>query len=268
MDRRDMKDMNQPNSFPGDPVPLYNTEYYMPEYKTGEYGDWRISIMGLGHDYGYTTGARMIHNVPTLMRRDKNRDNKWETWMSLTLHEIESQELGVRYGFGHTVVMGLGLGWLAANAALNPRVTKVTVIEIDPLVIDLVNTSRSLDGLSEDARNKITIICEDALKWESNAKVDFLYVDIWKTMNEESVLSDVRMMQENLSASTVYYWGQELTIYNEIIDLKAGDQVSYDSIEDVVNNKFNLPLLIPKDIDYPEMINKVVENRKKRRLKI
>ncbi|OQB96252.1 MAG: hypothetical protein BWX86_00876 [Verrucomicrobia bacterium ADurb.Bin122] len=38
--------------------------------------------------------------------------------MSLSVHEIESQELGCRHAFGTTVVMGLGMGWIALNAAL------------------------------------------------------------------------------------------------------------------------------------------------------
>ena len=260
--------MNQPDSSPGNLPSLYHTDYYMPVYKAGEYGDWRVSIMGLGHDYGYTGGVQIIQNVPILMRRDKDNKDKWLTWMSLTPHEIESQELGAIYGYGHVVIMGLGLGWVAANAALNPKVTKVTVVELDTLVIDMINTSGSLNGLPDDIKNKITIVHEDALKWKSDIKVDFLYVDIWRTLNEESVMSDVSIMQNNLHADVIYYWGQELTIYNEIIKADADNQITYDSIEEVVNSAFKLPLLIPKEFDYPEMIRKVIENRKKRGMKI
>ena len=32
---------------------------------------------------------------------------------------------------GHVVVMGLGMGWAAANAALHPAVSQVTVVEFD-----------------------------------------------------------------------------------------------------------------------------------------
>lgn len=259
--------MNQSKSSPDNLAQVYETKHFMPDYKPGEYGDWRLSIMGLGHDYGYTTGVWMVANVPILSRRNKNLKHEWESWMSLTPHEIESQELGVKYGFGHVVVMGLGLGWLAANAALNPKVTKVTIIELDPSVIELFNNLGSLKGLSDDIKNKITIICADALKWKSEINVDFLYVDIWKNLNEDSALNDVRIIQNNLNATVIYYWGQELTIYDEVKNRNDIKKISYETIEHIVTKKFNLPLLIPKDMDYPQMIEKVVENRKKRGLK-
>ncbi len=49
--------MNQSKSSPGNLAQLYETKHFMPECKAGEYGDWRFSIMGLGHDYAYTTGV-------------------------------------------------------------------------------------------------------------------------------------------------------------------------------------------------------------------
>ena len=60
--------MNQSKSSPGNFAPFYETKYFMPEYKAGEYGDWRLSIMGLGHDYGYTTGVWMVIKVSLLFR--------------------------------------------------------------------------------------------------------------------------------------------------------------------------------------------------------
>ena len=257
--------MNQPDNAPGILPPVYQTHYYMPVYRAGDYGDWRVSIMGMGHDYGYVSGVQLIQNVPILTRRD---NDQWLTWMSLTPHEVESQELGAKYGYGHVVIMGLGLGWVAANAALNPKVTKVTVVELDPLVIEMINTSGSLDGLPEEIRNKITIVNEDALKWKCDTKVDFLYVDIWRTLNEESVIGDVRAMQNNLHADVIYYWGQEITIYNEIMNSDSNIDITYESIDSVINSNFKFPLLIPKDFDYPGMIRTVIENRKKRGMKV
>lgn len=61
----------------------------------------------------------------------------WEMWMSLTPHETESQSLGNRYARGTTAIMGLGMGWIAANAALNPKVNRVLIAERDTDVIRL-----------------------------------------------------------------------------------------------------------------------------------
>ncbi len=262
--------MNQPsNNHSNNLAPLYVSDFYLPKYKPGEYGDWRISIMGLGHDHGYTTGVWMVSDVPILLKRNKNLAEQWESWMALTPHEIESQELGIKYSFGHVVVMGLGLGWFAINAALSAKVTKVTVVEMDSSVIDLFNESCVLSELKEETINKITIVCDDALKWKTNNKVDFIYADIWRTLNEETALNDVRTMQNNLNANLIYYWGQELTIYNELNRNGSFEKnLSNESIEHAVTKIFELPLLIPQETDYAEMIQKVIDNRIKRGMKI
>ena len=65
--------------------------------------------------------------------------------MSLTPHEIESQELGFLHASENVVIMGLGMGWIAANSALNPKVTQVTVVERDPDVIRLFHDSGASD---------------------------------------------------------------------------------------------------------------------------
>ena len=114
---------------------LWTTNLFMPRYRAGEIGHWRINPGGqLVHDWGYYTGPCLVEMLPSLARKVKSKQNVdwWENWMSLTPHEIESQELGCRHAVEHTVIMGLGMGWMAANVALNPNVTKVTVVERDP----------------------------------------------------------------------------------------------------------------------------------------
>lgn len=66
--------------------------------------------------------------------------------------------MGRRYAFGHTVVMGLGMGWIAINAALNPSVSRVTVIELDQEVIEFFSLSGISDNLHEAVKNKITVV--------------------------------------------------------------------------------------------------------------
>ncbi len=101
--------------------------------------------------------------------------------MSLTPHEIESQELGCRHAFEHTVIMGLGMGWMAANVALNPNVTKVSVVEQEPNVNKLCEDSGAFESLLESARGKISIINADALEWclAITDTVNLLCADIW-----------------------------------------------------------------------------------------
>ena len=160
-------------------LPLFATDLYMPEYKEGEIGNWRITQSQFGMDHGYFSGTWAVHNMPALLRNSKDGSTGWATWMSLSPHEIESQELGCRYAHGHTVIMGLGMGWIAINAALNPAVKSVTVVEYDPEVIDLFGQSGASGGLPATILDKISIVEADALNWHPEHRIDFLYADIW-----------------------------------------------------------------------------------------
>src|SRR4030065_2925731 len=95
--------------------------------------------------------------------------------MSISPSELESQELGCRYAFGHTVIMGLGMGWIAINAALKPTVSHVTVVELDLEVIELFSLSGAADTMPEAIKNKITIVNANALEWMVNDNFYFLY---------------------------------------------------------------------------------------------
>lgn len=108
-------------------VTLFQMPWHQPAYLVGQIGPWRIVHGGVGLDRGYYSGTCLSVGSPALLRR--NAAGGWDTWMSMSPYEVESQELACRYAYGHTVVMGLGMGWVAANIALNPAVTKVTVVE-------------------------------------------------------------------------------------------------------------------------------------------
>lgn len=252
---------------------LWTTDLFIPQYRAGEIDDWRIGVGGqLVHDWGYFAGPCLLEMLPSLERRVRGRGgepDRWETWMSLTPHEIESQELGCRYAFGHTVIMGLGMGWSAANTALNSAVEQVTVIELDPGVIELFSRSGALDSLPEWARRKVVIVQADAGHWTppSEQTIDFLFVDIWLHLLEPGTIAQVRRMQANVQAATVYFWGQELAIFRvaELPDLEAA--LTEEMVEQAIS-RIRLPLLAPKDRDYPALIERAARNRSRRGLRI
>ena len=257
---------------------LWTTDAFVPRYRPGEYGRWRISPGGpLVHDRGYHSGPCMLEMLPSLARKAESAGgldgDRWETWMSLTPLEVESQELGFRHAFGNTVVMGLGMGWIAANCAMNPRVAQVTVVERDPEVIHLFHESGALDSLPESARRRIAIVRDDALEWRpgKGEAVDFLFADIWLRLGEPQALGQVRRMQANVRARQVYFWGQELAIHSAIArrsGSKDGVAVTADTVARAVNEVIGLPLLIAPDRDYARMIEQVVRNRIERGLPV
>lgn len=248
-------------------VPQFTTDLCIPRYRTGEIGNWKIVNSTNVLAPGYFKGLQMVENLSALLRKRRNGQEGWDTWMSISPSELESQELGCRYAFGHTVIMGLGMGWIAINAALKPSVTHITVVELDPEVIDLFSQSGAADAIPETAKNKITIVNANALEWTSNGKVDFLYADIWLSLDEPETLEQVRRMHENLKADAVYFWGQEIAIYAGI-EKRQGKNVSIDaaSIKQCIAEYIGLPLLVPSGIDYAGLIKGVAKNRLERNL--
>lgn len=236
-------------------VPLFQSSLYMPSYRAGRMGQWRLTHSGFGLDRGYYSGQWAVVGMPALLRDHQGEEL---TWMSLSPHEIESQELGCRYAYGHTVVMGLGMGWVAINIALNPAVERVTVIELDPEVIALFDHSQAILGLPEDIRNKLEIVQADALQWQPDSPVDFLYADIWRCLEEPQTLDDVRRMQANVQAETIYFWGQELAIHALVDHIGSWQQ----QVQRCVAETIALPLLQPADFNYPQMIADVVRLRR------
>lgn len=253
---------------------LWSTDLFFPKYKAGEIGSWKILAGGgLTYDCGYYTGSCLTEKLPILIRKVETKDGNsdWETWMSLSPHEIESQEIGCRNAFGHTVIMGLGMGWVAANTALSPDVTKVTIVEFDECVIDLFHHSGAFETLPEEAQKKIVIVQGDAMKWkpEEGDKVDFLYADIWLSLAEPETLNQVRQMQKNIQAEKVYYWGQEIAIHAAVRQLHEESLVLTDTIiQSVTDQLIQLPLFLPSDGSYPAIVEQVVQNRMKRKLTV
>ena len=190
-------------------VPVFETPWHMPRYQLGEQGAWRLLHGGMGLDRGYYSGSCVYGGSTALLR--KNVQGGWDTWMSLSPFEIESQELACRHARGHTVVMGLGMGWVTANIALNPAVERVTVVERDPEVIALFQHMQVLEGLPPEAAAKIHIEQADALQWRPAPQqaVDWLYADIWLRLAEPQALAEVQQMQAHVQATQLYFWGQE-----------------------------------------------------------
>jgi hypothetical protein len=248
-------------------APIFHTELFLPKYKSLQKNNWRITHMGLGFDHGYFTDVWVVENMPILSRRSKDDEEKWESWMSICPHELESQELSCKYAHGKVVIMGLGMGWVAINVAFNPQVEKVIVVEIDEEVIEIFRESGALTDVPQEIQDKITIVNADALNWKPDKeKIDFLYIDIWKNLVEPQAIEDIRRMQKNINAEKIYFWGQELFFFKELHDAGLTEGNMTKPFLTNVIEKMNLPLLLPEDINYPSMVIQAGRQRIKRKL--
>ncbi|HYE01116.1 MAG TPA: hypothetical protein VEH84_17155 [Alphaproteobacteria bacterium] len=227
---------------------LFETDLFRPAYRPAQGERWRMSVVPMGICRGYWSEARLIENMAVLTRREADGER---SWMSMTPVEIESQEIGCRHAVGHVVVMGLGMGWAAANAALRPAVDSVTVVERDPEVIALIREQGVFAQLPPEAAGKVAVVEGDALAYVPERPVDTLLADIWLPLNGDERVEEVRRMLANTGARRVYFWGQEMVIARRL--RSAGLPTTAANVGRIVA-ELDLPLIGPEDWDYPDRI--------------
>ena len=129
-------------------------------------------------------------------------------YMTVTPNETATIRPEAARAFGHTVALGLGLGYFAFMALGNPRVTHVTVVERSADVIELF-TRRLLPQFPRP--ECLTLIHADAFDWMrdqlSRIRPDFLFGDLWHDVSDGLPLWQELQGFEPLSPQTVYaYW--------------------------------------------------------------
>jgi len=197
----------------GDPQRLlgdFRTDLWLPRLEAGRCGRWSLEVMQAHSARGYWGGLYAISGAAFLTGPFEEHG---AAWMSLVPMEIESQEIGIASASGHTAVLGLGLGWCAANVALRPEVERVTVVERDPEIVALVEALGVFGQLPEGARAKIEVVAGEALLWRPGEPVDSVQADIWAKFVEPQKWDDVRRMHDNIGARSLYFWGQELELW-------------------------------------------------------
>lgn len=245
-----------PADQPGiDPRPLlgdFTSDLWFPRYAQGVWGPWSVRIIAMLSARGYWgTTYRM---AGTVILSGPVEDGQ-ASWMSIVPMEIESQEIGIAAARGHTVVLGLGMGWCAANVALNPAVDRVTVIERDPDIIALIEALGIFDQLPPEARAKVTVIRGDALEWRPDTHVDSVQADIWAKFVEPQKWDDVRRIQANIGADSLYFWGQEMELWRLACRDAGGvpDRLDQNGIARIADT-LGLPLISPDWPDYADRI--------------
>lgn len=172
-----------------------------PSYHKGSYGHWSMTKLQIP-DFvrGYCSKCLLVrpHEVWGLFKEKV-------LWMSMLPLERESLVFQCQAARGHTVIMGLGMGFLLYNVLRKPEVTRVTVIEKDREVIeffDIMSSAREWVGI-----DKLHIVQSDAELWRPTLPVDVLLVDIWRTFAAEK---RIQQIQRNVQAEVVSMWGQEI----------------------------------------------------------
>jgi len=232
----------------------FTTDLFQPTYPNARFGDWEFRNIVTGGDRGYWGELYGMRQISILTGPSVEGNS---SWMSMAAVELQSQEIGIRTAHGNVVVLGLGMGWAAINMAVRDEVNRVTVVDINSDVINLIKNCGIFDQIPEASRNKLEIVEGNALTWRPDHNVDTLLADIWLKLVEPEKFDQARRMQDNIQADQVYVWGQEPEILR-LCRARRGREVIPDRalIDTVVIDDIGLPLMLP---DWPDFGERLVE---------
>lgn len=193
----------------------------LPKYHRGSFGPWSLEPTPvLYNTAGYFLPALRQPSGWVIKHEGKN------VWMSLARMEVESHMPHLAAARGRVVVMGLGMGFALYNVMQKHDVTSVVVVEQNPDIVELLNNTtcwRQWPG-----HEKVSLVMDDALRYKPAGEVDFLYADIWPRVGNDDALRHTQIMQDNVQAELVGFWGQEFDYVDWLCQTSAPhNQASY-----------------------------------------
>lgn len=132
-----------------------------------------------------------------------------EPWMAYnTKTHLEAYELYSHYilAEGHVIVTGMGFGARENWILSKPSVTKLTIIELSK---DLIDYHKHI-GSSFLQDSRVEVINCDASEYKGSC--DVLLLDHYEMSNDESVLANVKLVQDNIDCKTMWFWPLERII--------------------------------------------------------
>jgi GNAT superfamily N-acetyltransferase len=215
----------------------------IPNYLPVNTGQWSLRKVKNVAQFGYFADWQGYGDIDAL-----NHDQT--TWMTSARDEVDSQAPHVASAYGHVVVIGAGMGIAVYNLLIKKNVSRVTLVERDRLVIDLLRYGSGLDRWP--GVEKLRIEIRDALDFRTGEAVDHLYADIWATPGERRSIADMQRMQANLNPRQAGWWGQELLF----LDWLNGETPTLENYR-AWANELGLPLIEQNNPAYPIAVEQV-----------
>ena len=225
-------------------------ELKIPTYHPLSLESWSLRKYPGLPQLGYFTNRQGTGEVFALLRDQ-------ESWMSTAWDEIESQAPHVAAAQGHVVIMGAGMGVVLYNILQKTDVERVTLVERDPVVLDLLRQVTDLD--SWPGIEKLTSEIVDAFDYRPRRPVDFLYVDIWALPGDVEALPHTRQIQQQVQAASVGWWTQEIEF---LFWLESNQYGICPTIELYCQwaKEIGLPLIEQHSASYPACIEQVAQS--------
>lgn len=141
--------------------------------------------------------------IPIIYERQPS--GNYTLWMSQTPFEVLTQKPASDRAKGKTIVAGLGMGWMLARVANNPKVTEVVLVERDQGLVDWI-LPRLCTLLPKD--KPIHVVVGDMYEVLPKLQADSALLDIWPTYTEVS--DEVQdLMAESPLIEYFWAWGMD-----------------------------------------------------------
>lgn len=131
---------------------------------------------------------------------------KDEVWMLDAPSESNTIDPNAKKAHGNVLTFGLGIGYFAFMALLNPKVKSVTIIEKSPSVIAMF---RKFILPQFPASDRINIIEGDAFDYFRQSFMqdfDYVFVDIWKSGDDGFLMIEQLLEQYEPPFEKVDFW--------------------------------------------------------------
>ena len=105
--------------------------------------------------------------------------------MTDTPHEAHTNKGIIEAAHGDVLIAGLGMGMILVPILRNPKVTSVSVVEIDPGVIKLIHRPLLDKGhFTENEKMKLVVVQGDIFDFNpAPLRYDVIYFDIWPSIS-------------------------------------------------------------------------------------
>ena len=151
-----------------------------------------------------------------------------DVWMLDVYSEANTIDPYAKKAQGNVLTFGLGIGYFVYMALLNKKVDSITVIENNPVIIELFK-KHILPQFPNNT--KVTIILGDAMDYFNEATLsayDYCFVDIYQS-NDDGLLMMEKLLENYLPEyETTDFWIEQsclevlnalLVIYFELVSL-------------------------------------------------
>ncbi|MBE6700552.1 MAG: hypothetical protein E7582_01495 [Ruminococcaceae bacterium] len=129
-------------------------------------------------------------------------------WMLVTPNEVETMRDAIKIAKGKVATYGLGLGYFPYMTSIMDEVESVTVVEKDPVVIDIFKRYILPQFPNKE---KVKVVCADAFEYAKEVapkeNFDYIYADTWHDPSDGVEMFEKFKALEHLCPNTRFeYW--------------------------------------------------------------